>query len=156
MQLVKPTPEKRCGICGTRFQRKRLEGGRLEDVTAFLKRRFCSLSCANSRTRGGLSRKAFHARARKLRRANCQACGTAKKLHVHHINEDWRDNRPENVQTLCIFCHQFWHATHRRLGVKPSVAMPRILSPLLMGLPEEWDAFAPTVTQLSARKRKRS
>ncbi len=125
---VKESPEKRCLICGARFQRRRLVGGRLEDLSAYMKRRFCSLSCANSRTKGGLSRKAFHAQARKHRKAACGACGGTSRLHVHHINEDWMNNSPENLQTLCVFCHQFWHATHRRLGVTPSTAMPRILS----------------------------
>jgi len=148
---AKPTPEKRCTICGARFQRKRLSSGVLEDYQAFMRRQFCSLSCANSRTKGGLSRKAFHAQARKLRKSNCEACGTARRLHAHHKNEDWRDNRPENIQTLCVFCHQFWHAMHRRRGVKPSGDMPMMLSPSSAGLPPEWDACAPTATRSSRR-----
>ena len=95
------TPEKRCTICGKRYWRKRFRG-RLEDRTVYMKRRFCSLSCANSRTRGGLSRKAFHARARKLRKAYCEACRARTRLHAHHVNENWRDNHPRNVQTLCV------------------------------------------------------
>ena len=126
---VKPTPEKRCVICSTRFQRKRFASG-LEDYAAYMKRRFCSLSCANSRSKGGKSRKAYCAQARKLRKPACESCGTPSRLHAHHINENWRDNRPENIQTLCVFCHQFWHATHRRRGVKPSTAMPQMLSRL--------------------------
>ena len=132
---VKPTPEKRCLICGKRFQRKRFVGGTLEDYTAYMKRRFCSLSCANSRTKGGLSRKAFHAQARKLKATNCAACGSSERLQVHHINENWTDNRPENLQTLCIFCHQFWHAMHRRRGALSSTAMPLMLSPSPSELP---------------------
>lgn len=126
---AKKTPEKRCMICGARFQRKRFAGGRLEDLTAYMRRQFCSLSCANSRTKGGLSRKAYHAQARKQRKPHREACGGRNRLHAHHINEDWTDNRPKNIQTLCIFCHQFWHAMHRRLGVKPSTPMPGLLSP---------------------------
>lgn len=129
---TKPTPEKRCMICGCRFQRERNESGRLEDYQAFMKRQFCSLSCANSRTKGGLSRKAYHAQARKQRKPACECCGTTTKLHVHHVDEDWRNNSPENLQTLCVFCHQFWHAMHRRLGVKPTKPMPQLafLSPM--------------------------
>src|SRR5690606_36167663 len=125
----KPDPEKRCTICGVRLQRKRSPSGVLEDMTAFLKRQFCSLSCANSRLRGGLSRKAFHNRARKFRKPSCEACGWTKYLHVHHINEDWTDNRPENLQTLCRNCHKFWHAIHTRRGLRTSRAMPSLLSP---------------------------
>ena len=126
---AKAAPEKRCGTCGKRLSRKRFGGNRLEDMTAFLKRSFCSLSCANSRTKGGLSRKAFHAQARKQRKPQCECCGTTKRRHVHHVDEDWTNNAPKNLQTLCVFCHQFWHATHRRLGLKPTGRMPRLLGP---------------------------
>src|SRR3990172_3308786 len=95
----KPTPEKRCTICGKRYRRKRFWDGRMEDLQAYMRRRFCSLSCANSRSKGGLSRKAFHARARKLRKAHCEACGCRNRLHAHHVNEDWMNNGPENIQT---------------------------------------------------------
>src|SRR6266566_9049793 len=122
---AKPTPEKRCSMCGARFQRARF-GGRLEDLTAYMKRQFCSLSCSSSRTRGGLSRKAFHAQARKHRKTYCEACGGNDRLHAHHVNEDWTDNSPVNIQTLCVWCHQFWHATHRRRGVTSSTRMPAL------------------------------
>lgn len=125
---IKPSPAKRCLMCGARFERKRFNE-RLEDYSQFSKRQFCSLSCANSRSKGGLSRKAFHARARKHRKPNCECCHTPKRLHVHHIDEDWVNNTPGNLQTLCVFCHQFWHATHRRLGRKPSARMLSLFSP---------------------------
>lgn len=124
---AKPTEDKRCSMCGCRLQRRRFDG-RLEDYGTFKKRRFCSLSCANSRTKGGKSRKAYHNRARKLRAASCECCGTDKRLQVHHVNEDWTDNGPQNLQTLCVFCHQFWHSMHRRIGVKPSVRMPALFT----------------------------
>jgi hypothetical protein len=121
-------PVKRCLYCGARLQRRRYRGT-LEDFQAFLRRQFCSLSCSNSRTKGSVSRKMFCAQARKQRKPFCEACGGRKHLHVHHVNEDWTDNSPLNLQTLCVFCHQFWHATHRRVGVKCSVRMPQIVFP---------------------------
>jgi hypothetical protein len=130
-QFIKSTPEKRCYTCGARMQRKRWNGGTLEDVTAYGKRQFCSLSCANSRSKGGRSRKAYCARARKMLKPCCEACGDLRRRCAHHVNEDWTDNRPENVQTLCIFCHRFWHCMHIRLGVKCSTRMPMV-SPLLV------------------------
>ena len=138
-----PTPEKRCSTCGVRLSRKRFHG-RLEDLTAYKARLFCSLSCANSRTKGGTSRKAYHAQARKQRKPNCEACGTQSRLQVHHVNEDWRDNRPENLQTLCVFCHQYWHGTHRRLGVKPTLRMPPLFFRSPTESPAAWDDCAPT------------
>jgi DNA (cytosine-5)-methyltransferase 1 len=122
--------------------------GRLEDLGLFTRRQFCSLSCANSRDKGGLSRKAFHARARKQRKPACESCGSKNRLHVHHINEDWTNNQPENLQTLCIYCHQFWHAMHRRLGVRPSKPMPPLvfLSPMVPGTgsPDFTDTVMPS------------
>lgn len=47
--------------------------------------------------------------ARKLRKSACEQCGTEKNLHAHHINRDWSDNRPENIQTLCATCHLKYH-----------------------------------------------
>lgn len=148
---TKPTPEKRCLMCGMRLQRKRYSTGLLEGVTEYLKRQFCSLSCANSRSKGGLSRKAFHAQARKQKKPNCESCGFKKRLHVHHINEDWTNNNPENLQTLCAFCHQFWHSMHRRLGVKPSTRMPVLGSLWPQECQAELDACEPTATRLTRK-----
>ena len=122
---AEPTPEKRCGICTKRLSRKRFNG-RLEDRTTYLRRQFCSLSCANSRTKGGRSRRAFQAQARKQMKPTCEACGDTRYRHVHHVNANWSDNRPRNLQTLCLFCHQFWHAAHMRRGVKVRSRMPRL------------------------------
>ena len=124
--LITLVEQKRCLMCNKRIARTRYPGGHLTSPSQYAKKAFCSLSCANSRSKGGLSRNAFCARARKLLRPWCECCGTTKRLHAHHVNEDWRNNDPENVQTLCTFCHQFWHATHRRLGIKPSTRMPQI------------------------------
>ena len=151
---AKPTPEKRCSTCGARLLRKRYNE-RLEDLGAFKRRRFCSLSCANSRSKGGLSRKAFHAQARKHMKPACESCGGKNQRHVHHVDEDWTNNKPANLQTLCAFCHQFWHAMHRRLGVKPSMRMPPLLSPLPTEPTPEWDDCAPTATRSSRRAPKR-
>lgn len=35
----------------------------------------------------------------------CQVCKYDKKVRVHHINEDSKDNRLENLICLCIICH---------------------------------------------------
>lgn len=152
---AKPSQEKRCLMCGCRLARKRY-GDRLEDFQAYTRRRFCSLSCANSRTKGGLSRKAYHAQARKLRKKFCEACGETRKLHAHHVDEDWTNNDPPNIQTLCVFCHQYWHATHRRLGVKPSERMPIMLFLSSSAPPPEWEDCAVTATPSVSSKRRRS
>ena len=126
---IKPTDGKECETCGTFFYRKRLNGGRMEDLTAFKKRRFCCLSCANSQTKGGNSRSAMNVQARKHLKTMCECCGSPLRLVIHHIDEDWTNNAPENLQTLCDSCHKSWHVTQRYAGVRPAGKMPVRLSP---------------------------
>ena len=126
---AKASDPRQCEHCSKLLERRRNDAGRLEGFRDFMRRRFCSLSCANSRSKGGVSRKAYHYHARKQRMGACEACGAAKRLEAHHVNEVWTDNRPENLQTLCVFCHAFWHAMHRRLGVTPTQRMPKLVFP---------------------------
>src|SRR5574341_711139 len=149
---AKSTQSRQCETCSATLERRRNDAGRLEGFRDFMRRRFCSLSCANSRNKDGESRNAYLLHARKLLKPQCEACGATQNRQAHHVNTDWKDNRPENVQTLCLFCHQFWHAMHLRLGLTPMQPMPRLVSPLLMGLPPEWDACAPTATRSSRHK----
>lgn len=39
----------------------------------------------------------------------CQDCGTDKKLHVHHIDRNRKNNNPDNLITLCRLCHAKRH-----------------------------------------------
>ena len=102
-----------CECCGKEMQRKRY-GKRLEDLSVFQKRRFCCMSCANTRT--DLTKHGYSWRARKHLKKKCEACGYTKALQAHHIDQDKTHNEPENIQTLCKHCHDFWHTTAKRLG----------------------------------------
>ena len=121
---AKETPEKYCEICGTILRRKRFYG-RLEDYSTFLRRRFCSLSCANSRNKGGHSRARCYARVQVFKGELCEACGSTDRLAAHHVNGNWRDNRQENIQTLCKSCHHSWHMRHYVRGRTPIIRMPK-------------------------------
>lgn len=112
MKKIEENP-KFCECCGSVMHRKRF-GERLEDLSVFKKRRFCSLTCANTRT--DLTKHGYSWRARKHLKKKCEACGYAKVLQAHHIDQDKANNEPENIQTLCKHCHDFWHTTARRLG----------------------------------------
>jgi hypothetical protein len=104
---------KPCETCGTSMDRKRF-GDRLEDYTAFRKRRFCSLSCAN--TSVTVTKHGASWRARKHLKLACEACGNMNALEAHHVDQNIQNNDPSNIQTLCRWCHQFWHGTSERLG----------------------------------------
>ncbi len=113
-------PAKPCVHCGTEFSRRNLESQR-----AFHLRRFCSLSCANSRN-GTLTKHGYSWRARKYLKPACEACGSVHRRIAHHVDQDIANNTPSNIQTLCKWCHDFWHATQKRLGLNIAGRMPRL------------------------------
>lgn len=120
----KPEPAKFCECCGTELQRKRFNG-RLEDLSVFQRRRFCSLSCANTRT--DLTKHGYSWRARKHLKKKCEACGYTRALQAHHIDQDKANNEPENIQTLCKHCHDFWHTMAKRTGKTVAGKMPPLV-----------------------------
>lgn len=97
---------KHCATCGKLMARRRY-GKVLEGLKEFRRRRFCSLSCAN--TKALIKPKALHQCARKYREMVCEECNTTKKLHVHHKDENPSNNDLSNLQTLCASCHLRWH-----------------------------------------------
>ena len=105
-QRINPAPPKNCETCGTPMERKRY-GKRLEDLGVFLRRRHCSLSCAN--TRREVTKDALHWRARKHKATACALCATTVDLHVHHNDRNPANNDPANLTTLCASCHLKLH-----------------------------------------------
>lgn len=45
---------------------------------------------------------------------NCQDCGSDKDVYTHHIDENPRNNNPENWKRLCRSCHAKLHWKNRR------------------------------------------
>jgi hypothetical protein len=43
----------------------------------------------------------------------CSGCGSVKRLHCHHINENPFDNALTNLMWLCHWCHMRVHAESR-------------------------------------------
>lgn len=39
----------------------------------------------------------------------CEHCGLTKKIHIHHKDENWKNNNIQNLQALCIKCHNKHH-----------------------------------------------
>lgn len=107
-------PSKPCAQCGILMSRKRY-GKHLEDLGAFSRRKFCSLSCAGVRKR--LTKHGYSWRARKHLQSHCESCGETRQLNAHHVDQDITNNEPENIQTLCRWCHDFLHAATKRRGL---------------------------------------
>lgn len=139
---------KPCATCGAHMSRKRF-GERLEDLSVFRKRRFCSLSCAN--TRQELTKHGYSWRARKHLKTSCEACGSGGVLEAHHVDQDRTNNDTANIQTLCSPCHDFWHATAKRIGRPIAGRMPFIVSPTQF--PLGWTVLKGSATPSSRRSR---
>ena len=63
-----------------------------------------------TRTERGYGAQWQRVRARKLARdplcEDCKARGVLREAaQVHHIDSDNRNNRPENLESVCTFCH---------------------------------------------------
>lgn len=109
----KQEPVKYCETCGKIMYRKRFNG-RLEDFNAFQQRKYCSLSCAN--TKNTVTEAGSRWRAEQSRKTQCEICGATSNLHAHHVDGNIAHNTPENIQTLCFGCHMAHHRLCRRLG----------------------------------------
>ena len=111
-----PTPEKYCERCGKKLERRSLSNGQSEPMYWFLKRRFCSVDCANKTTgevklqRPASTAKASRRRARTaMPFAPCAICGKTGYTEVHHKDENPLNNSPENLVRLCKSCHAKQH-----------------------------------------------
>ena len=145
------TATKPCAICGYVMQRKRFNG-RLEDLSAFNRRLFCSLSCANSREKGGDSDTTFSRRAGKARKKACEKCGDPHwRLHVHHVSSNRADNRPENLKTLCPSCHKLSHTRQESGPLTETRSTWKLTNRITV-----WDDCAVTAMPLSRKSRQRS
>lgn len=140
-----PKADRHCERCGEKLVPRIFPSSGEEHPCMFKRRRFCSLKCANTRGRKGTSRTQVMIQARaKALKTRCECCGGKKKLAIHHVNENWRDDSAVNLQTLCVYCHSQWHGLHRKLKIKCFARMPR-----LVDLPVEtyqkisWGKFDP-------------
>lgn len=128
-RLAKTDPERHCQQCHRKLTRKRMNG-RLEDYGVFLRRKYCDQTCMGlaQTMEHPTSWSTYHWRAPKHRKNACEACGETRRLVVHHVDQDRRNNAPENLQTLCAWCHDFWHSAADRVGRKVAGRMPCLLA----------------------------
>ena len=68
---------------------------------------------AQGMVKEAVSKEAYHHRARKFRKSKCERCGSADRLHVHHKDDNYKNNDPANLETLCTYCHGKEHGPRR-------------------------------------------
>lgn len=49
----------------------------------------------------------------------CNKCGSLEKLHIHHKDNNRKNNTKENLEVLCSFCHNSYHKKGKKTG-KPA------------------------------------
>jgi hypothetical protein len=115
MPVRKTDPFRQCEWCAATLTRKRFSTGRLEDRGRFLARKFCDkdCQCAAQVDPETANRQTMYSRARKHRSDTCERCGATDRLHIHHKDEDITNNASENLETLCVLCHNRHHFAGR-------------------------------------------
>ena len=111
-RIPHPDPMKRCEKCLERLHRRRYNGV-LEDMGHFLLRHYCNRACMAVAMEGRIKSPTAHNSRRqsaKAKKPQCERCGKAGKLHVHHKDENPLNNAPANFQTLCVSCHRLSHS----------------------------------------------
>ena len=119
-----PDPIKFCRSCGEIMTRQTFKTGRLEDRSVFRKRVYCDRACMARGQEGVIKKhtpKNSRRQSAKTALSRCQACGSTKNLHVHHVDENPMNNSPLNLQTLCASCHKRWHRHHGKEILNPLV-----------------------------------
>lgn len=107
--MRKEDPIKHCENCKKQFYRV-YYGKRLQDLSSFKKRKFCSKLCQleyhlnREQTRQWIGRK-----LQSFKKNKCSICKGNHWLGVHHIDGNWQNNDIKNIVTLCASCHTKQH-----------------------------------------------
>lgn len=107
-----PTPLHFCVQCGQQMARKRFPSGKMESRKLFLRRKFCDQKCMALAMEKKTCASISHSRMNSSRTAKavCETCGVGGDLHVHHKDENPRNNVFSNLMTLCRSCHSRAHS----------------------------------------------
>ena len=119
--ITKPDPEKYCAFCGERMHRQRFKSGRLEDLSAFMRRKYCCRKCMRKGfTKSGKDTKqsdrCAHTSSHRIayfimgKIKKCEFCGkTEGMIDVHHKDGVYTNNTETNLIVLCRKCHMRLH-----------------------------------------------
>jgi hypothetical protein len=102
----------RCLACSKELVQKRFSGGVLEAPSMLARRKYCDRRCMAAGQTKDACDSLSHSRMKAARTAKpvCERCGKHGKLHVHHKDENPRNNDPSNLMTLCVSCHRRCHS----------------------------------------------
>lgn len=117
---TKEDPEKYCESCGKRMHRVRFDSGRLEDLSAFMRRKYCNRHCMKKAfvKKGEDTKQKYscaHHSSRKIaymileKEYKCERCGSIINVDVHHKDGNHNNNTPNNLELLCRSCHMKEH-----------------------------------------------
>jgi hypothetical protein len=102
--------EKICPVCNKKFETQL--GERKEKTT-------CSHSCSNTyfrtgKNNGNWSDDSYRSTCFLYHKKECLICGEDKIVEVHHMDENNKNNNPENLVPLCPTHHQYWHSRYKK------------------------------------------
>lgn len=100
---------KTCPVCSKEFI--------LTNILA-QKQKTCSYACANKMFRSGENNGNWNPEAYRTtcflhHKKECVICGEQNIVEVHHLDENKKNNSPENLIPLCPTHHQYWHSKYR-------------------------------------------
>lgn len=80
----------------------------------------CSRSCSNTHFRSGRGNgnwkeHAYRSTCLLHHEKKCAICPEDRIIDVHHLDNNKKNNKPENLIPLCPTHHKYWHSRHRHL-----------------------------------------
>lgn len=96
---TKSTP-RNCEFCGAKLPR------RVASIRKYCDRKCMAAAFLARPKKPSPGWAAAHSHARKICPAGaCARCGRGGRTDVHHIDENWQNNTPANLERLCRGCH---------------------------------------------------
>jgi len=101
-----------CHACGKKLVQKRFSSGVLESPSMLKRRKYCNRQCMAQGMQKDRCNSTSHSRSKSTKKMKscCEGCGSNGKRHVHHLDNDPRNNSDSNLMTLCVSCHRRAHS----------------------------------------------